>query len=1139
MDRIISWKINSSKYAYIVKVNGDSHISNRITDSSTIQDIIDEVEGWGSNAETKYEANYKELSEEVSKTYGIQMPENWKEFYSYKNGYSGITNTNLVILTGKDGNGSGSGDGSNLLSEEDWNRLEEEIKNKLAAQSAWTREQIDKVNGYVTEMVNEEIKNANKRIDDAKQDLEDAKKKLEGDIDDAQKDLDSFASGITNLDTEAIKNSISGLSSVQQWLKDYSGKTVEIIADYDDAMKTGGLIGTSTDATIGLFSRYAICLNNVSGTVGQVNSYMLACAATIGNVAKWYDGSASSMTELQSYIDAKKGVIAQLADFIDNSANTQNSIARIVDARAASITDKATSSSDGSLNTITNEINALSGYVHTSLVTQDKYTSGITSITSTMDSMKGEITRALTIQKELSGDVTSLAESWNEESGKLSTVYNLVYDEKTGGYSSGFGSYVQQCVNHISLNVNSGDIYAALNLRVTDDGKSLIYADADEIMLNGEVIGESLRFTKGNIGGIYLGQGRIVQTGGMWELNSAGTLLAKNASISGNVYATDGVFSGSVYATDGYFKGDIVANTLTLGADYGNQTLMEYISEKTGGSGVTTGEVNSLITQYLSSTAFTNTMTKNGYITESDMQEYISSLDLDGQGIDGEKLSALCKTLVGAEISNVFGSSANSDGSITHSVKIGDKTYEWTTYDAGKYLVVDSALSGESGSSFVVSKQGLLQANNAVIYGKIYASEGKFKGTIEGSTIKGTIICGTTINGSEITVGVEDDERNCYCYLSYDEDDNLQINLTKAIDTDLNFELAGHSYYYAFVEAGSKSATFSTQDNEYLTKDDVEAEENSGGFQGVLFSGNNMSSYNVISADYEGLGIMADYFNGQTLIEASSTGYFKVGKDGSLVADNATICGNIKLKGDNSFIMEDSGGAQTILISSTPIKLENDISTFTMRSPVSKFAYAEGYYENMGYAVEDDESEQSITLYNFTLKSGSSISSYPSIDIGIAKTSTNGNTNAYVTLYYYYNGVLKSTRQINSSQSNYSLKNLTGEISVTNTAIIMIKASVVCYARAQAPSSSSDRCMATAKVTISQNAAISTVSQSSNSNCFRIGPNGMQVKIGNNGSNLTFGVFDGQPVFSMTIYSGNTGKVVSQIVSSSGGTIVK
>ena len=730
MDRIISWKINSSKYAYIVKVNGDSHISNRITDSSTIQDIIDEVEGWGSNAETKYKANYKELSEEVSKTYGIQMPEKWEEFYSYKNGYSGITNTNLVILTGKDGNGSGSGDGSNLLSEEDWNRLEEEIKNKLAAQSAWTREQIDKVNGYVTEMVNEEIKNANKRIDDAKQDLEDAKKKLEGDIDDAQKDLDSFASGITNLDTEAIKNSISGLSSVQQWLKDYSGKTVEIIADYDDAMKTGGLIGTSTDATIGLFSRYAICLNNVSGTVGQVNSYMQACAATIGNVAKWYDGSASSMTELQSYIDAKKGVIAQLADFIDNSANTQNSIARIVDARAASITDKATSSSDGNLNTITNEINALSGYVHTSLVTQDKYTSGITSITSTMDSMKGEITRALTIQKELSGDVTSLAESWNEESGKLSTVYNLVYDEETGGYSEALGSYIQQCTDHISLNINSGDIYAALNLRVTDDGKSLIYADADEIMLNGEVIGESLRFTKGNIGGIYLGQGRIVQTGGMWELNSAGTLLAKNASISGNVYATDGVFSGSVYATDGYFKGDIVANTLTLGADYGNQTLMEYISEKTGGSGVTTGEVNSLITQYLSSTAFTNTMTKNGYITESDMEEYISSLDLDGQGIDGEKLSALCKTLVGAEISNVFGSSANSDGSITHSVKIGDKTYEWTTYDAGKYLVVDSALSGESGSSFVVSKQGLLQANNAVIYGKIYASEGEFRGDL-------------------------------------------------------------------------------------------------------------------------------------------------------------------------------------------------------------------------------------------------------------------------------------------------------------------------------------------------------------------------------------------------------------------------
>ena len=104
-----------------------------------------------------------------------------------------------------------------------------------------------------------------------------------------------------------------------------------------------------------------------------------------------------------------------------------------------------------------------------------------------------------------------------------------------------------------------------------------------------------------------------------------------------------------------------------------------------------------------------------------------------GQTLTDEEIEALAERVVGAEISNVIGLTRNPDGSITHTMNIGGQEYNWVTYDAGDYMLLGAVFSGISGNEltkFIVSKNGLLQANNSVIYGKIYASEGYFHGSV-------------------------------------------------------------------------------------------------------------------------------------------------------------------------------------------------------------------------------------------------------------------------------------------------------------------------------------------------------------------------------------------------------------------------
>ena len=92
---------------------------------------------------------------------------------------------------------------------------------------------------------------------------------------------------------------------------------------------------------------------------------------------------------------------------------------------------------------------------------------------------------------------------------------------------------------------------------------------------------------------------------------------------------------------------------------------------------------------------------------------------------------------------------------------MGDNTYSWDTLEGDNYIVLDQGIGdgqiGGSGLKTIISKDGLLQANNAVIYGDIFASDGWFKGSVSADSgyfngkiesqdakIKG-VVCATTL----------------------------------------------------------------------------------------------------------------------------------------------------------------------------------------------------------------------------------------------------------------------------------------------------------------------------------------------------------------------------------------------------------
>jgi hypothetical protein len=212
MDRILSWKIDSSTYAYIYPIK-NSYISNRIPENSPLWgEIINEISVWTKDT---YRANFNRMASEVKSKYGQTIP--WQDAYWDFSDDNTNLPVNIVLLSGKDGGGSGSGYGSGQGGDgiEVYEELRDAINKELDKAKKDIEEQNKKVEEFVEQKVGETIAEAKKTIAETEKELAKTREELETKLDGAADALDKAAAlfdlGEGNITGEQIQDALTSI----------------------------------------------------------------------------------------------------------------------------------------------------------------------------------------------------------------------------------------------------------------------------------------------------------------------------------------------------------------------------------------------------------------------------------------------------------------------------------------------------------------------------------------------------------------------------------------------------------------------------------------------------------------------------------------------------------------------------------------------------------------------------------------------------------------------------------------------------------------------------------------------------------------------------------------------------------------
>ena len=256
----------------------------------------------------------------------------------------------------------------------------------------------------------------------------------------------------------------------------------------------------------------------------------------------------------------------------------------------------------------------------------------------------------------------------------------------------------------------------------------------------------------------------------------SGSLTASNISastIDGGTITGQINGTGSI-STSGTFTGDIVARSITLGdngATYNNweslksdinisdEQIENVISNKFNENVITVNKLASAINNlsYSELTTIGNGVTAalSNYATTNNLTQLRTDLTtlLSGK-VDSNEINGIVDEIVQNRTSELVipTITKDQDGVLHISISGNEyKAYEQTTSD-GKYVVYGTSGSqDESGTYFILQKDGLLKANNAIIHGVIVATSGHFTGevTAESGNIGGWTIATETINGEQ------------------------------------------------------------------------------------------------------------------------------------------------------------------------------------------------------------------------------------------------------------------------------------------------------------------------------------------------------------------------------------------------------
>lgn len=768
MNKILSWKIKAGVYAYIYLPDQTTHISTKIPeDSEKWHTIINVISKW---EESEYKRNFDIMADEVKKRYGVTIP--WKdEYFNFADG-NYVNDVNIIMLAGDDGNGEGSGSiGDGIGGENDvFDEFKEAIQNEINAMAAAINAKNEAVKALIEQNVTETVSDAlntinktNEELDNVRTDLLD---KLSGATEAIERASALFDLGEGNITAEDIQSALISVDEYGGWMSAYSANVINMWTDYDVVNREMGSVGDAVDAKKGLFTKIATHIDTINETVGTVEDTVNASLGLAQTVATWVDASASTVTEAKNWIDAKNGIISDTLNYINGDEDDTRSLKHDMNVLSATIISEASIRIDGSITNVMSEINAMSGSI-TNQITKlgNGVDSALTSVGNKIEAVCGTVETWITKTEELSGTAKDLRDEWTTQSGMIRSVSDMVAKTDENGcvlgyvvvketnerielykrinddvddsvknlepnvwyiskidppeklseelqplasahYSFKLGSYISQKADEAVISVvdNSGKT-AAIRAAVSGD-TALVGIVADKIIMSGDVVMGAMSALTANIGGILIGNGEIKTIKGASDSTGIGSGQTSTFHLDGR--------TGGFSATGAYIRGDIIATSLKLG----DTTIEEYLSGQIPDEEKIRNEIQS----FIESDEF-KSMLDDGLITQAELDAALSRLS----GLTKEQIDAVRDMFDDIEIPTVT-KTVDASGFTTVTYTNGEGApVTWKTVDSGDFLVAN--VTYESGeTSFLVSKDGLLQANNAVIYGKIYASEGRIGG---------------------------------------------------------------------------------------------------------------------------------------------------------------------------------------------------------------------------------------------------------------------------------------------------------------------------------------------------------------------------------------------------------------------------
>lgn len=454
-------------------------------------------------------------------------------------------------------------------------------------------------------------------------------------------------------------------------------------------------------------------------------------------------------------IDTLKAEIAQWADQIDTVNGEITNVTRTLSAQSGRIQDIASKyyQLDDRVTVAENTIDVNAGYIKSVVSQVRENRESITEIKQWID------------ENQTGFDISAEIKKGTDQA--KAEIMGIVFEDPND--PTKLNSRIKVSADDIQIDGQNIDLSGNVTFRGLENSVNGVNGKVDE--LNTKLFGETTIS-----GGLIKTDLINTEELKVKHLDGAtgsfsGSLTASNISastIDGGTITGQINGTGSI-STSGTFTGDIVARSITLGdngATYNNwdslksdinisdEQIENVISNKFNENVVTVNKLASAINNlsYSELTTIGNGVTAalSNYATTNNLTQLRTDLTtlLSGK-VDSSEINGIVDEIVQNRNSELVIPSVTKDSNgIIHISVDGNeyKAYEQTTSD-GKYVVYGTSGSqDESGTYFVLRKDGLLKANNAIIHGEIVATRGHFTGKV---TAKSGDIGGWTINTTD------------------------------------------------------------------------------------------------------------------------------------------------------------------------------------------------------------------------------------------------------------------------------------------------------------------------------------------------------------------------------------------------------